>query len=492
MANLEKENTNLEDCYIIHPKRFGDERGYYESFFVSDDLKEFGITNRIEQAAESKSVKGTVRGLHFQQDPYAQAKLVRCVQGGVLDVVVDLRKDSKTYKQWTSVELTPENGNMLYVPRGFAHGFVSLQNDSKFQYLVDSKYMPSLEDGILWSDPEINIDWQFEKYGITEPIISGKDQVRHTVAESAPEYYKHKRYLVTGYNGQLGYDVVRELNKRGIYDILALDVKEMDITDRDIVKKIIGEYRPEYVIHCAAYTQVDKAEENPELARKINVEGTKNIADACSEIGSKLVYISTDYVFDGSLSIDDMYEPDDETKPLNVYGQTKYDGELAALKNPNTFIVRTAWVFGLNGNNFIKTMLGLSEKYNEVKVVNDQIGSPTYTVDLAKSIVDMIHTDKYGIYHITNDGFCSWADFASYILKDTNTKVIGVSTEEYYRPKYEDASKNGITLHIAERPKVSKLSKYKLVNNGFSMTPSWENAVDRYIDELAHEKVLKK
>ena len=494
MDNYERIETELKDSYILIPKRFGDERGYYSSQFVASALEEMGISdNKIEQLAQSKSKKGIVRGLHYQEDPCTQAKFVKCEAGAVLDVIVDLRQDSPSYKKWISVELTPENGKILYVPRGFAHGFVSLKDETRFEYLVDNHWKPSHENGIAWNDPEINIDWQFEKYGISEPLLSDKDKVRGTLAEVKPNFYTHKRYLITGCKGQLGYDVVRELNKRGIYDILNLDVDDMDITDRKFTRKVIEEYKPEYVIHCAAYTAVDKAEENEELARKINYNGTKNIADACKEIGSKMVYISTDYVFDGKVpSGYDSYDELMETNPLNVYGLTKREGELAALENPNTFVLRTAWVFGINGNNFIKTMLGLSEKYKELKVVNDQIGSPTYTVDLAKIICDMIETDKYGIYHVTNDGYCSWAEFASYILKDTDTKVIPVTTEEYYRPKYEDAKEKGITLHIAERPMISKLNKAKLVRNGFKMTPDWHNAVDRYTKELEEQKVLKK
>lgn len=493
MTNYEIEGTGLKDSYVLIPKRFGDERGYYSSQFVSKDLEELGIpNNRIEQLAQSKSAKGIVRGLHYQDDPCCQAKFVKCENGAVLDVIVDLRKDSPTYKKWFSIELTPENGKMLYVPRGFAHGFASLKDNTRFEYLVDNHYKPSHENGIAWNDPEIDIDWEFEKYGISEPVLSEKDRVRGNIEDIKPNFYMHKRYLVTGCKGQLGYDVVRELNKRGIYDILNLDVDDMDITDRENVRKIITEYKPEYVIHCAAYTAVDKAEENEEMARKINVEGTKNIADACREIGSKMVYISTDYVFDGKIDKGLMYETEDLTNPLSVYGKTKLDGEKAALENSKTFILRTAWVFGINGNNFIKTMLNLSEKYDKVTVVDDQIGSPTYTVDLARVICDMIDTDKYGIYHVTNDGFCSWAEFASYILKDTNTKVVPVTTEEYYKPRYEDAKAKGITLHIAERPMVSKLSKAKLVREGFEMTEHWKDAVDRYMIELNEQKVLKK
>lgn len=480
---MKKIETELKDCYIIEPDKFGDARGYYSPFFIEENNIKEGLTIKtIAQGARSLSGKGIVRGLHFQEDPLCQAKLVECITGGVLDVVVDLRKDSPTYKKWTSVHLTPENGRQLYVPRGFAHGFASLEDNTLFQYLVDSDYAPSHENGFAWNDPEINIDWQFDKYGITEPLLSEKDKARQTLSEINPNFYMHKRYLVTGCNGQLGYDIVRELNNRGIYDILALDVDDMDITDSRIVNKIITEYKPEYIFHCAAYTAVDKAEENEELAYKINVEGTKNISEAASKVGAKLFYISTDYVFDGTNK--EEYQTTDETNPKSIYGQTKRQGELEALKNEKTFVVRTAWVFGINGNNFVKTMLKLSENHDELTVVNDQIGSPTYTVDLAKLLVDMSETDKYGIYHATNSGHCSWADFAEYILKDTKTKVNKAFTEEYYKPQYEKANAEGRELHIAYRPKNSILSKDKLAQNGFAKLPDWKDAVDRYNVEL--------
>lgn len=487
---MKKIETNLKDCYIIEPDKFGDERGYFSPFFVEEkNIHELSM-HTVAQGSRSLSGKGILRGLHFQEDPLCQSKLVECLSGGVLDVVVDLRKDSPTYKKWTSVELTPENGRQLFVPRGFAHGFVSLKDNTLFQYLVDNDYRPNLENGILWNDPELNIDWQFEKYGIETPILSEKDRLRQPLSVVNPNFYMHKRYLVTGYKGQLGYDIVRELNNRGIYDVLALDIDEMDITNSRSVKKIIEEYEPDCIFHCAAYTQVDKAEENKNLAYKINVEGTKNITSAAHNVGAKLIYISTDYVFDGTK--EGSYQVGDVPNPQSNYGRTKLIGEMEALKNEKTFVVRTSWVFGVNGNNFVKTMLKLKENHDSLTVVNDQIGSPTYTVDLAKLLVDMSETEKYGIYHANNSGYCSWAEFAEYILKDTNTKVIKTTTEDYYKPQYEKAEQEGRKLFIAPRPKNSCLSKEKLKENGFNELPEWEDAVDRYQKELKKIKQLKR
>ena len=289
-----------------------------------------------------------------------------------------------------------------------------------------------------------------------------------------------KRYLITGVKGQLGYDLIRELNKRGIYDILALDYEDLDITDRRIVMKTIKEYAPEVVFHCAAWTNVDGAEDEKEKCMKVNVDGTKNILDACRLVNAKMIYISSDYVFDGKK--EGLYETTDEVNPQSVYGKSKVDSENIVKEYDKSFIVRTSWVFGINGKNFVKTMLKLSENHDELNVVCDQVGSPTYTVDLAKLLVDMSNTEKYGLYHANNSEYCSWAEFAEYIMKsnDKKTKINYVTTEEY-----------GISKAV--RPKNSKLSKQCLVDNGFEELPSWKDAVDRYNIELKEEqKVLRK
>ena len=285
------------------------------------------------------------------------------------------------------------------------------------------------------------------------------------------------KYLITGVSGQLGHDIVRELESRGIKDYKAVDIEEMDITKKDEVDHIIGIYEPEVIFHCAAWTQVDRAEEEDKekIVTAINVTGTRFIAQAAKKINSKLLYISTDYVYDGTKK--GIYTETDRPSPKSVYGITKLLGEEEALENPKTFIVRTSWVFGINGNNFIKTMLRLSDTASELNVVRDQVGSPTYTVDLAKLLVDMSDTDKYGIYHATNEGYTSWADFAEYIFKVNNKEVLvnHVSTEEYLR----------ITkARQAYRPRNSRLSKDKLEDNGFDKLPTWKDAVKRYCREL--------
>jgi dTDP-4-dehydrorhamnose reductase len=306
------------------------------------------------------------------------------------------------------------------------------------------------------------------------------------------------KVFVTGVCGQLGHDVMNELNKRG-YEGVGTDITSvysgvmdgsyvttasyvsLDITDKEAVEKVIKEVNPDVIVHCAAWTAVDMAEDDDkvEKVRAINAGGTQNIADVAKAIDAKMVYISTDYVFDGQGT--EPWQPDcKDYKPLNIYGQTKLEGELAVSNTlEKYFIVRIAWVFGKNGKNFIKTMLKVGKNHDEVKVVNDQIGTPTYTFDLARLLVDMIETEKYGYYHATNEGgYISWYDFTKEIYKVAGytTKVTPVTTEEY-------------GLSKAARPFNSRLDKSKLVENGFTPLPTWQDAVKRYIDELDMENL---
>lgn len=301
------------------------------------------------------------------------------------------------------------------------------------------------------------------------------------------------KVLVTGVGGQLGHDVMNELDKRG-YTGVGSDIApaysgvadgsavtrmpyvSMDITNKEMVEQVIGEAKPDVVVHCAAWTAVDLAEDDDkvEKVRAINAGGTQNIADVCKKLGCKMVYISTDYVFDGQG--EQPWEPDcKDYKPLNVYGQTKLEGELAVANTlEKFFIVRIAWVFGLNGKNFIKTMLNAGKKHDTVRVVCDQIGTPTYTLDLSRLLVDMIGTEKYGYYHATNEGgYISWYDFTCEIFKQAGytTKVVPVTTEEY-------------GLSKAARPFNSRLEKKKLAEAGFEPLPTWQDALRRYLKEI--------
>lgn len=281
------------------------------------------------------------------------------------------------------------------------------------------------------------------------------------------------KIVVTGASGQLGYDVTGVLSKRGI-EYRGLSSKECDISDPFSVERIFEEEKPDTIIHCAAYTEVDRAEDDRDNCWRINVGGTENVAKACARHGAKMMYISTDYVFSGEG--DKFYETADQTGPKGIYGMSKLAGELAvqsALKD--YFIVRTSWAFGLHGKNFVKTMLQLAEKQKILHVVNDQIGSPTYTADLAQLLCNIICTDKFGVYHATNSGICSWADFAEEIftLTGKEVEVRRITTEQYHAK--------------AARPLNSRLSNRKLLDNGFALLPSWQDALKRYLSVLVAE-----
>ena len=278
------------------------------------------------------------------------------------------------------------------------------------------------------------------------------------------------KVLVTGASGQLGFDCVKELERRHIV-VRGVNSKDFPLTDFAVMQQYLLDYKPDAVIHCAAYTAVDKAEEEAAACEAVNVIGTRNLAKLCHEIDAKLLYISTDYVFAGDG--DKFYEPQDEKKPQNVYGLSKLKGEQAvAAELEKYFIVRISWVFGINGNNFIRTMLNLSKTHTELNVVNDQIGSPTYTSDLAVLLADIIQSDKYGIYHATNEGTCSWADFAREIFKQARKAV-----------KVNDVPATAYPTK-AKRPYNSRLSKACLDKAGFKRLPAWQDAVKRYLQEL--------
>ena len=283
------------------------------------------------------------------------------------------------------------------------------------------------------------------------------------------------KVLITGASGQLGYDAANVLREQG-KDFLGVSSKELDITDRDAVLRTLSEYRPDAVLHCAAYTKVDRAEDEAELCMRVNVDGTHNISLGCRKIGAKMLYISTDYVFPGIGNTP--WEVNDPTGPLNIYGRSKLAGEQAVRELlERFFIVRTSWVIGAHGNNFVKTMLRLAETYDRLRVVDDQIGSPTFTTDLAPLLCNMIETEQYGIYHATNEGFCSWAELAEAVFRQSGKTVAveHISTEEYGAK--------------AQRPKNSRLSKASLDAAGFKRLPDWDTSLAQYLTAFRTEQV---
>lgn len=456
--------TKVEDVLIIEPNIFGDHRGWFTETYSKAKFKEFGIDIEFVQDNHSMSAqKGTLRGLHFQTNPKAQTKLVRCTKGRILDVAVDLRKGSPTYKQWVSVELSEDNKKQLLIPKGFAHGFLTLTDNVEVQYKVDEYYAPECDRSIRFDDPEIGVDW-----GILDPILSEKDLKAPLLKDSDVDF--SLKFMVTGANGQLGYDVVLKLKEINI-DVVAPGRDEFDLTNREQIQRYILKEKPEVIIHCAAYTAVDKAEDEKDMCYAVNVEGTRAVAEAAEKINSKVVYISTDYVFNGKGQ--EAHLEEKETNPVNYYGYTKEQGEkiIRGLIDKH-FIVRTSWVYGVNGRNFIKTMLNLAESRNEINVVSDQIGAPTYTKDLAEFIVNLVQTQKYGTYHGVNEGYCSWHEFAESIFEKSGIKMIvnPISTKEY--------------TTRAIRPLNSRLSKDNTSKAGIDRMPHWEDALNRFLNEL--------
>lgn len=456
--------TDIEDLLILEPRVFGDHRGWFTETYSKAKFQELGIDVEFVQDNHSMSAqKGTLRGLHFQTSPKAQTKLVRCTKGRILDVAVDLRKGSSTYKQWIGVELSEENKKQILIPKGFAHGFLTLTDNVEVQYKVDEYYAPECDRSIRFDDSEIGVKW-----GIEEPILSEKDLKAPLLKDSDVDF--SLKFMVTGVNGQLGHDVMMQLKKMEVV-VIAPRRDEFDLTDKDQVKRYILKEKPDVIIHCAAYTAVDKAEDEKDLCYSVNVEGTRAVAEAAKEIKAKVVYVSTDYVFDGLGK-----EPHSEEKkpnPFNYYGYTKEQGEkIVKAILDNYFIVRTSWVYGSNGNNFVKTMLKLTETRREINIVSDQIGAPTYSKDLAEFIINLVKTNQYGIYHGVNEGYCSWYEFAKTIFEKSGIemKINPISTKKYPTK--------------ATRPLNSKLSKENTDKAGIKRLPHWENALSRFLDKL--------
>lgn len=278
------------------------------------------------------------------------------------------------------------------------------------------------------------------------------------------------KILITGVNGQLGHDVLKLLNKNDKYKVYGTDIFDLDITNQDSVEKYFLMVQPNVVIHCAAYTAVDRAEDEEKKCMEINVNGTKNLVEQAKKYKSKFIYISTDYVFDGTKK--SAYNVQDKENPQSVYGMSKYLGELETKKIHSHFIIRISWVFGKNGNNFVDTMLKISKQKDQISVINDQIGSPTYTKDLSKFILELLETKKYGTYHMTNQGFCSWYEFAVEIFRiiKKDTKIIPINSNQFFTK--------------AKRPKNSLLNKSKNEIMGFNKMPDWKNALKRYLKEI--------
>lgn len=465
---MEITRTTIDEVWIIEPKVYGDHRGWFTESYSKEKFKQIGIDIDFVQDNHSYSThRGTLRGLHFQLHPKAQSKLVRCTKGKILDVAVDIRRGSPTYLRYVAVELSEENKKWLFIPKGFAHGFVTLTDDTEVQYRVDEYYAPAYDRSIRFDDPQINVTW-----GVDAPILSEKDLNAPFLQDS--DAFFSLRVLVTGSQGQLGRDVVNRLRESGM-DVIAATRHEFDITDKHQTATWIADAKPDVVVHCAAYTAVDQAEDDKETCYAVNVEGTRHIAEAIKAIHGKMVYISTDYVFDGS-----GHEPhpeDEPTHPINYYGYTKELGEhIVRTSIDQHYIIRTSWVCGAQGNNFMKTMLRLAKTRDHIDVVKDQVGAPTFTKDLAELICEMIQSTHYGTYHGVNEGYCSWYEFAQAIFTQAgiSIQVNPISSSEYPTK--------------AIRPLNSRLSKQNLDQFGFNRLPHWQEALTRYLEEMNPEE----
>jgi dTDP-4-dehydrorhamnose reductase/dTDP-4-dehydrorhamnose 3,5-epimerase len=460
--------TRFKGLLIVETDVYGDNRGWFTETYTKNKFVDKGIDVDFVQDNQSYSAqKGTLRGIHFQTNPKAQSKLIRCTRGVIIDTVVDLRKGSDTYKQWFSIELSADNKKQLFIPKGFGHAFITITDDVEVQYKVDEYYYKEHDRSIRYDDADIGVEW-----GIENPILSEKDLKAPLLKDSDVNF--SIKVLVTGVKGQLGYDVVKRLNVLGI-EAIGVDRDDFDITDKEQTQKYILNTKPDVIVHCAAYTAVDKAEDEKELCYAVNVEGTRNIAAAAQAIDAKMVYISTDYVFAGEGT--EPHSEDNSTKPINYYGYTKEQGEIVVRELlEKHFIIRTSWVYGKNGNNFVKTMLNLAQLRDELNVVNDQIGAPTYTKDLAILICDMLQTTNYGTYHGVNEGYCSWYEFAKTIFAKA-----GIAIKVNPIPSADYPTK-------AKRPLNSRLSKSNLDKNGFNRLLQWEDAMGRYLAELKKDK----
>ena len=469
MSKFKKIETGIEGLYIIEPTVFGDERGFFLETYNKKEFEEIGIFEEFIQDNHSKSKKGVLRGLHFQTK-HSQGKLVRVIKGSVYDVAIDIRKGSSTYGKWYGIELSAENKKMFFIPKGFAHGFLTLEDETEFQYKCTDLYAPQYDSGIMWNDKDININWNFEKYGLKEEdiVLSEKDK-KHQSFKEYTEKYIGENVLLTGADGQLGQDFQKLFDKSGI-KYTATDYKELDVTNKEKVKEFVNSNNFTMIINCAAYNNVDKAEEEPEKCYALNSHGPKYLAEICKEKNIVFVTYSTDFVFDGEKEIP--YIEEDIPNPLSIYSKAKLEGERYSLEYEKSFVIRTSWVFGMGNNNFCKQVINWSKGKDKLRIVDDQISSPTYSKDLAEYSWELIQTDKYGLYHLSNDGEASKFEQAQYILKKIGWKGIieRAKTEEFPLP--------------AKRAEYSKLDSSKIEKIINKKIPHWKSGIDRFLEEM--------
>ena len=468
---FKKNITSIEGLYLIEPMVFQDDRGFFLESYQYEMFKEMGIDNIFVQDNHSRSMKGVLRGIHFQKGKYAQAKLVRVLKGAVLDIAVDLRPESKTFGKYESFLLTEENKHMLFIPRGFGHGFVTFRDNTEFFYKCDNIYNPYQEGGIIWNDTDLGIDWELKKYHLEEKeiILSEKDKKNETFSN-----YRKKQdlnyILILGVKGQLGIEFQRLFDKLGI-NYFGLDKEELDITNLFELETFLEKHSVTHIINCAAYNNIEEAEIDIESCNLLNTVIIQKLAEICKKRNIYFTTYSTSFVFDGEKRLP--YTEEDKIRPLSVYGNSKYQGERYALKYERSLVIRTSWLYG-SGNNFCKQLIECSKTQSELKIVDDQISSPTSARDLALFSWLLLKKEKYGLYHFSNDGETSKYDQAKFILE-----YIGWKGSIHRASSYEFKLR-------AERPMYSKLDSKKIEKDVSRSIPDWRSSLIEFLDEVEY------
>ena len=454
MCKFKKIETGIEGLYIIEPKVYEDERGFFFESYNKEEFAKLGIEDEFIQDNHSKSQRGVIRGMHFQRK-FPQGKLIRVIRGKIYDVALDIREGSKSYGKYFATELSEENRRMLYIPKGFAHGFLALQDGTEINYKNSDRYAPKYEDGISWDDPDLGIDWKLGEYGIDEVILSKKDGENKSFAEYG------RRVLITGAKGQVGTEVTKLCQKRKII-CFPTSKEDLNILDFAHVREFIIENRINTIVNCASYNNVDGAESERELCYAINSEAVRNLVSVASEFQIPLVTYSSDFVFDGEKG--SPYLEEDARNPLSVYGKSKVLAENYAASYDKALVIRTSWVFSMeNPNNFMNRVVEWSKTRDEIKLTTDQIGNPTSAEDIATITWKLLMKERYGVYNFCNSGTVSKFEQGKYMLSDWDGRLRMVKMEDFHlpakRPKYSalDTGKIEKELNIQIAPWYKKV-----------------------------------
>lgn len=475
MLKFEKKETELEGVYIIHTVKFEDERGYFSEVYQKDSFRDLGIQENFIQENVSFSKKGTLRGLHFQTKK-KQGKLLRVLEGKIYDVIVDLRKESSTYGKYIGIELSSKDQNLLWIPPDFAHGFLSLAEKNVIQYQCTDSYDMEYEEGILWSDQDLNIDWKLDEYGFSEEelIISEKDKKQKKFVDYE-RFEKEKSILILGGNGQLGKEFQKFLQKKMI-EYQAIDKDALDVSNEKKCREFFIQKHYCCVINCAAYTNVDLAEKEKEECKAVNTDAVRIWTKMCEEKEIPFITFSTDMVFDGKDEFP--YTEEDMPNPVNWYGKTKLEGEKFALQYSRSLVIRTSWLFSTEGDNFCKKALLWAKNQETLRIVDDQISSPTSVEDIAVFTWKLYQKACFGLYHMSGMGESSKYDQIRYLLSLFSWKgrIERAKTEEFW--------------NLANRPKYSKLCCMKLYGALGLSLPYWKKSIQYFAKNLRDKNLF--